>query len=95
MEGQPKVFGHLFQLAKCFLGDPFIFQPCLLRFLIVAFHFLKCLAWEQSSFTAASVTAHAVLFLLLTALLFTAVQCCFLFHFLSSVGRAWQEESVL
>lgn len=61
----------------------------------MGFHFIKCLDWEQSSFAVASVTAHAVLFLLLTALPFTAVQCSFFFHFLPPVGRAWHEESVL
>lgn len=88
--GKPKAFEHLFQLAECFLEAPFF---CLLRFLIVAFHFLKCLGWERSGFTASSVTACAALLLFLTALPFTAIQRSFLFHFLPPVGRAWSEET--
>lgn len=70
-------------------------QLCLLRFLIVAFHFLKCSGWERSGFTADSVTACAVLLLLLVVLPFTAVKCSFLFHFLPATGRSWSEEAAL
>lgn len=48
-EGKPKVFEHLFQLVECFLEAPFVFQLRLLRFLIVAFHFLGKAGNEAAS----------------------------------------------